>query len=150
MRHYPPIIVIVSTNLISSSIVGAVVSRISILVHQSAICEGLGEVFGTLAIVYASCCWIGCTTWPVNHTLLHRFKKLWLSIRIRPLGRNGGVDVLWCQNLRALLQKDEEVHVSNRLAKNPLLVYVLDKSSFLHIKHMRDQVWVVQWRLTRK
>ena len=161
MRHYPPIIDIVSTNLISSSIVGAVVSRISVLIHHSAICEGLGVVFGTLAIVHASCCWIGCTTWPVNHTLLHRIKKLRLSFRIRPPGRNSGVDVLWCQHLRALLQKDEEVHVrqtsllkldgihiGNRLAKNPLLVYVLDKSFFLHIKHTRDQVWAVRWRLT--
>ena len=111
VRNYPPVIDTVRTNLICPPIVRAAVLWIPILIHHGAIREGLGVMFGTLAIFHASCCWIRSTTWPVNHALLHGVEKLWLWFRIRPTGGDGGVDVLWCQHLWALLQKNKEVHV---------------------------------------
>jgi hypothetical protein len=99
----------------------------------------------------------------MNHAFFDGLEQQQLRLRVRPSGPDSGIDVLRCQELPALLQKNKQMHmwktpllkldgvnVRNGTPEDAVFLDISNDGLLLQLEGPRNQVWAVGWMLTRK
>jgi hypothetical protein len=146
----------ICTLLDSATIIRTCILWIAILLHASLGTEVLGIALLTEAILQTAICIAGT----MEHEVRDSFIELRMDICIRNLGRDEGVDLLWCAYLALFMEEDEEVHVrkatllifngvhqSSNLSK-VAISNLLQEGLVLLIEHSSHQVRTVNSSLT--
>ena len=153
-----------TTHDVLLAIIGAMVDRVSFLIHRGSVLKRARISLCTLSLlVVAGCPWVRTTTRPVNHDLFYYLEELWLSFRVRPVRMDTGIDVVGGVEFLTVFKEDEEVHMRessfleldgiypcNNSTEDPIFDDVIKKGISFQPKDSSDQVRTIRGLLPRE